>query len=149
MLQYESLYSQQDHETEEQSGPQNETLSQTNRIKCLILYHQKMSSSVRRVEFKAKAMGWEWSSEQSAHLALQEPQFRFDKLAAKKQTKTKSHTTKKAFTKKQSSKIYYAILSYLVSQMFPFNIPLIKVGIKYVGKKKERNQTIHLGGRGK
>lgn len=32
-------------------------------------------------------MGWEWSLEQSAHLALQEPQFRFDKLAAKKANK--------------------------------------------------------------
>lgn len=96
-------------------------------------------------------MGWECSSEQSAYLALQEPQFQFDKLSKKSKQKTKGHTTKKAFTKKQISKKYYAILSYLVSQMFPFNIPLIKVSLKYVGEKKKekKNQTIHLGGRGK
>lgn len=81
-------------------------------------------------------MGWECSSEQSAYLALQEPQFRFDKLAAKKsKQKTKGHTTKKAFTKKTKFQKNYAILSYLVSQMFPFNIPLIKVSLKYVGEK--------------
>lgn len=55
----------------------------------------------------------------------------------KSKQKPKGHTTKKAFTKKQSSKIYYAILSYLVSQMFPFNIPSIKVSLKYVGKKRK------------
>lgn len=55
----------------------------------------------------------------------------------KSKQKPKGHTTKKAFTKKQSSKIYYAILSYLVSQMFPFNIPLIKVSLKYAGEKRK------------
>lgn len=53
----------------------------------------------------------------------------------KSKQKTKGHTTKKAFTKKTKFQKNYAILSYLVSQMFPFNIPLIKVSLKYVGEK--------------